>query len=48
MLGGRRYGTFVLAWPEAEGQTPASRGAVSLLPAEGPPTWGVADLVQWI
>ena len=26
--------------PEAEGPTPASRGAVSLLPAEGPPTWG--------
>ena len=26
--------------PEAEGPTPTSRGAVSLLPAEGPPTWG--------
>ena len=26
--------------PEAEGPTPASQGAVSLLPAEGPPTWG--------
>ena len=24
----------------AEGPAPASRGAVSLLPAEGPPTWG--------
>ena len=26
--------------PEAEGPTPTSRGAVSLLPAERPPTWG--------
>ena len=26
--------------PEAEGPTPTSRGALSPLPAEGPPTWG--------